>query len=552
LSPDLVPSGFIDTPQSPGPFIYDVIAVDVQGHESTPATISSDDALPRIVGWPWRAGDRHGLRNSPEDIAGGLTLVWSAPGHSGTSNLLAVDRFGTLYSRLIDGSLQALDSKTGTVKWTSPDFILNGAFTVLDPFGSLYQLRSTGIAGGELIAFPKHDGPLPPSPRWIKTVLSGEILVPLIMGRDGTLIIFGLQWVELPDPPFKLGVHGPPFFRGINPADGETVWQVNDVRFAFPAMDCRKPARFFNGAGLFIGAFSLTTTGLAPIPFTQTFSGTLDTVGLTPLNPPCTPVVGGMPIVVNPNGSSVLTTVVVFEFPKCTRDFTTPIRSKIILLDTSDPVPELGNPTKLRVIPPGNINANLSFGFGVQSHMGAAVARGSDGAQRAFLGTRDGFLRVVNLTTLASEPSRLVSLGKIIAVPAISADRWLIAGAGSTIAPEIIVMDLDTGQVFESMVSPSQVVLPPSIGLDGFWYTVDVAGTLRAFDVPDLPEGPLPPEELDEEDEFSPEIVHERMDVENKSAVENYHDFPLDPNDIMTSTADVDEVSLGKISWEIE
>jgi len=69
---------------------------------------------------------------------------------------------------------------------------------------------------------------------------------------------------------------------------------------------------------------------------------------------------------------------------------------------------------------------------------------------------------------------------------AVSADKWTIRGAE--------VIDLTTG-IVASYATPEHFVCPATIGLDGFWYTVDLGGRLYAVDVPALPEGPLPPEE---------------------------------------------------------
>lgn len=100
----------------------------------------------------------------------------------------------------------------------------------------------------------------------------------------------------------------------------------------------------------------------------------------------------------------------------------------------------------------------------------------ADNQEHGFLLGRNAYLQFLALSGFGGIPGH-----------AVSADKWTIAGTA--------IFDVNTGSGVVSYPIPEHVLCPPTIGLDGYWYVVDLSGRLYAFDVPALPEGPLPLED---------------------------------------------------------
>jgi hypothetical protein len=202
--------------------------------------------------------------------------------------------------------------------------------------------------------------------------------------------------------------------------------------------------------------------------------------------------VTGLPLYVQPDGNVLMSVGKVSDYPGCSPY----IRSKIMRHNTSANPPFLAAPQLWYPSSIIDTDSKVSYGPEGVNSMGPAAAVRSDGVH-TYWGKRDGNVYDIGFTT----ENILISSSLIIYVPACSANKWLIVGSGvaDAVAPEIMVIDLSNLTIFSSGVSPSQLFVPPTIGLNGFWYTVDARGVLRAFDAP-LPDGPLPPEELDEDD----------------------------------------------------
>ena len=305
-----------------------------------------------------------------------------------------------------------------------------------------------------------------------------------MIGRDGLL------WVE------GRNTMGPPFLLGLRPSDGSEVWRVEHAEDSlfFPALDCRNRL-FLGGGGNQVGlpasitlqAFTFTQTGSAP-QADSTY--TADVYGLGGTIPPvysttwfyssCMQLVTPWIETVETQGRSVLfggrvrttycTTSVTSGGATTTCSYQT---LDTVLLFNTKGTPALGLlPTR-----DTSIFTYLPSSLDTVNGNPPIVARLQvDNHEHGFLLGRNANLRDWGLSGLGGIPGH-----------AVSADKWTIAGTA--------IFDVNTGSGVASYPIPEHVVCPPTIGLDGYWYVVDLSGRLYAFDVPGLPEGPLPLED---------------------------------------------------------